>query len=67
MMISREDGKGLHDLLAGTRVMKCDENLDEAFTIKTAQMSDWAEVTDPDDDGFGKIDEIDENKDSWDM
>lgn len=67
LVISREDGKGLHDLMANTSVVRIDVDLNEQFTMKTAQMSDWAEVVDEDDRGFKEIKEIqeDEEKDDW--
>jgi uncharacterized RDD family membrane protein YckC len=50
MMLAREDGRGLHDMMAGTWVIKTDENLDQQFAETTAQMGDWVEVEDRDDD-----------------
>lgn len=67
LVVSREDGKGLHDLMANTSVVRVDVDLNEQFTMKTAQMSDWAEIVDEDDRGFKEIKEIqeDEEKDDW--
>ena len=50
MMLAREDGRGLHDMLAGTFVISTNENLDREFAEATAQMGDWVEVEDKDDD-----------------
>ena len=63
MILSKEDGRGLHDLLSGTRVVRIDEDLNKDFAMKTAQMADWAEVIDEDDEGF-KPDEK-EKEDDW--
>lgn len=52
MLIAREDGKGLHDLMANTRVVKVDFDINKKFVEQTSQMSDWAEVVDEDDQGF---------------
>jgi len=71
MILAREDGRGLHDLMTGTYVISTNENLDRDFVEKTAQMGDWIEVDDPDDswdnnnkkDGSSK--EKDEDEDKW--
>ena len=60
MLLSREDGKGLHDLLAGTNVVKVSSNVNQDFIEKTTQMSEWADVVD------GKPGE-DKEKDAWDI
>lgn len=60
MFLAREDGKGLHDLIANTQVVKVDYDINKQFVEKTSQMGDWAEVVDEDDDGFGEIKKDDE-------
>jgi uncharacterized RDD family membrane protein YckC len=62
MLLAREDGRGLHDLMTGTYVISANENLDRDFAEKTAQMGDWIEVEDKDDQ-WGKKDE---SQDDWD-
>jgi len=44
MVLSREDSRGVHDLMTDTRVVKADIDLNKEFVEKTTQMSDWAEV-----------------------
>lgn len=66
MLLSREDGKGLHDLMAGTNVVKVTEDIDAEFVQKTTQMSEWAKVVDKDDSGFEEKEEKEE-KDAWDL
>ena len=61
MLLSREDGKGLHDLIAGTNVVKVTDDINQEFVTKTAQMSEWAEVVDYDKKGDK------EEKDAWDI
>ena len=63
MMLAREDGRGMHDMISGTYVIKVDENLDKEFAEQTAQMGDWVEVEDSDDDWDKK--EPEEEKDEW--
>ncbi len=63
MMLAREDGRGLHDLLTGTYVVKTDENLNKEFAETTAQMGDWVEVEDKDDEWDKKK----ESNDEWDF
>ncbi len=63
MILAREDGKGLHDLMAGTNVVKVTEDVDKEFVQKTTQMSEWAKVVEKDDDGFIEKKE----KDEWDL
>jgi uncharacterized RDD family membrane protein YckC len=60
MFLAREDSRGLHDMLAGTYVVRVDQNVDELFVTETSQMGDWIEVEDEDDDGFE-----DKDKDEW--
>jgi uncharacterized RDD family membrane protein YckC len=64
LILAREDGRGIHDMLTGTYVIKADENLDKDFVEATSQMGDWIEVEDADDDGF-----MEEKKkdDEWDF
>lgn len=62
MLITREDGRGLHDIMTGTFVISTNENLDRDFVEKTAQMGDWIEVEDQDDD-WGKDED---SEDDWD-
>lgn len=62
MLLAREDGKGLHDLMAGTNVVKVNEDINQEFVEKTTQMSEWATVVDKDDMGVEK----EEEKDPWD-
>lgn len=64
MFLARRDGRGFHDLISGTYVVGVDDNGDRKFAEATAQMSEWAEVVDPDDDGFM---EETEKKDEWDF
>ncbi len=55
MLLSREDGKGLHDMIAGTYVVKADfDGLVDGFNQKATMMGDWAEVKQEEDDGFGE-------------
>ena len=61
MLLSREDGKGLHDLIAGTNVVKVTDDMNQEFVTKTTQMSEWAEVVDYDKKGDK------EEKDAWDV
>ncbi len=63
MLLSREDGKGLHDLLAGTNVVRATEDANQEFVEKTTQMSEWATVVEVDDKGI----EEKEEKDPWDL
>lgn len=63
MMLAREDGRGLHDMIAGTYVVSCNENLDKEFAETTAQMGDWVEVEDKDDDWDRSSNDKDNNKD----
>lgn len=44
MVLFKEDGRGLHDVWSGTRVVKSDIDLHKQFVEKTTQMSDWAEI-----------------------
>jgi uncharacterized RDD family membrane protein YckC len=44
MILSKDNGQGLHDSIAGTYVVKSDIDLDKEFVEKTTQMSEWAEV-----------------------
>jgi len=48
--------------MTGTYVISANENLDRDFAEKTAQMGDWIEVEDKDDQ-WGKKDE---SQDDWD-
>ena len=64
MILSREDGRGLHDMMVGTWVIKATQNIDEDFAMKTAQMGDWLEVEDKDDQGF-KDDFSEKDEDDW--
>lgn len=67
MLASREDGKGMHDLMAGTTVVSCHEDFNKEFAMKTAQMGGWAEVVDDQDEGFKDSSESNEDKDEWDF
>lgn len=44
MILIREDGRGLHDIISETRVVRADYDLDEEFVTKTTQMGEWADV-----------------------
>ncbi|MFK5883748.1 MAG: RDD family protein [Candidatus Izemoplasma sp.] len=61
MMLAREDGKGLHDLIANSLVVKVDYDINKGFIEKVTQMSDWAEVVDTEDQGF----DIEDNDEDW--
>lgn len=66
LIFSREDGRGIHDMLAGTYVVHVDEDFNKEFAMKTAQMSEWAEIEDDLDSGFNTNDEVnEEEKDDW--
>ena len=60
MLLVKDDGRGIHDSMAGTYVVKADIDLDKQFVEKTTQMGDWAEV----DYDFDKTDSKDK-KDDW--
>lgn len=60
MMLAKDDGRGLHDSMAGSYVVKADIDLDRDFVEKTTQMGEWAEV----DYDFDKTDTKDK-KDDW--
>jgi uncharacterized RDD family membrane protein YckC len=70
MLLIREDGRGLHDLWADTRVVKVDYDIDKEFVEKTALMGEWANVTADEsleeDEWNKKIDDENEEKDPWD-
>lgn len=61
MMLAREDGKGLHDIIANSLVVKVDYDINKEFVESVTQMSDWAEVVDEDDQGFN----VDEENEDW--
>ena len=68
MLLAREDGKGLHDLWAGTNVVRVTDDINQELNQKTTQMSEWATVVDPDDKGIkdkGIEEEIKKDDDSW--
>lgn len=48
MIVVKDDGKGLHDLWADTRVVRVDIDINKEFIEKTTQMSEWATVVDED-------------------
>lgn len=50
LLLVKDDGKGLHDMLAGTLVVKSDVDFNQTFVEKTTQMGDWADVEYSDDD-----------------
>lgn len=64
MLLAREDGRGIHDMISGTYVIKADENLDKDFVETTAQMGDWIEVEDQDDQ-WDKKKEEKSDEDDW--
>jgi len=64
LVFAKEDGKGLHDMIAGTTVVKIDENFNTDFAMKTAQMGEWADVVDDEDQGFNNNDNDSQN-DEW--
>lgn len=64
LVFAREDGRGIHDLLANTMVVSADEDFNKEFAMKTAQMGEWAEVADLDDSGF-QTEDKEEDKDEW--
>ena len=57
MVLIKEDGRGFHDTLSGTRVVKADIDFDKDFIEKTTQMGEWAEVVDKD--------EVSKEEDPW--
>lgn len=44
LMLAKDDGRGIHDSMAGTYVVKANIDLNQQFVEKTTQMGDWAEV-----------------------
>ncbi len=64
MLLAREDGRGIHDMISGTWVIKDDDTVDRGFAEATAQMGDWVEVEDQEDDWDKKKDD-DEDDDAW--
>lgn len=44
MILAQAEGRGLHDLIAGTYVVHAEIDTDKQFIEKTTQMGDWAEV-----------------------
>lgn len=44
MVLFKTDGRGLHDIISNTTVVKADINLNQTFQEKAAQLGDWAEV-----------------------
>lgn len=64
LVFSKEDGRGIHDMVAGTSVVSVNEDFNKEFAMKTAQMGDWADVSDSDDSGFGNTDS-EKDKDDW--
>ncbi|PAT02621.1 hypothetical protein CI105_01300 [Candidatus Izimaplasma bacterium ZiA1] len=62
LIIAREDGKGLHDLIASTNVVLATVNVEDEFIKKTTRMADWAEVDYVQKDS----NDSDEKEDDWD-
>ena len=62
LILAREDGKGLHDLMAGTNVVLAAVNIEDEFIEKTTRMADWAEVDYVQKDS----NDSDEKEDDWD-
>lgn len=60
MILAKDDGRGIHDTMAGTYVVKADIDLDKDFVEKTTQMGDWADVEYK--DSFG---DEEDKKDDW--
>ncbi len=44
LLLVKDDGRGIHDSIAGTYVVKTNIDMDKSFVEKTTQMGDWAEV-----------------------
>jgi uncharacterized RDD family membrane protein YckC len=44
MVLARSDGKGIHDLMAGTMVVKEDTDFNAPFIEKVTKASEWADV-----------------------
>lgn len=44
MVLARSDGKGIHDLMAGTIVVREDTDFNAPFIEKVTQASEWADV-----------------------
>lgn len=60
MLISREDGKGLHDIIAGSSVVSVDYDINKELVESATKMSDWADIVDGDDKGLKPENEEDE-------
>jgi uncharacterized RDD family membrane protein YckC len=60
MLLAKDDGRGIHDSMAGTYIVKSDVDMDKQFVEKTTQMGEWAEV----DYDFDKTESKDK-KDDW--
>ena len=62
LLLAREDGKGLHDLVAHTNVVHATVNIEDEFIKKTTRMADWAEVDYVQQDS----NDANEKEDDWD-
>lgn len=58
MILIKEDGRGIHDLITETRVVKSDVDLNKMFVEKTTQMGEWAEVV-------GESGKTEKSEDPW--
>ena len=65
LIFAKEDGRGLHDMVTGSMVVSINEDFNQEFAMKAAQLGDWAEVDQEDDLGFQDIEP--KEKDEWDM
>lgn len=45
MILAKDDGRGLHDNMAGTYVVKTNVDFEQEFVEKTTKMGDWADVS----------------------
>lgn len=60
MLLAKDDGRGIHDSLAGSYVVKTNIDLNQHFVEKTTKMGDWADVE------FSTETELDKDKkDDW--
>lgn len=60
MILIKEDGRGIHDLITDTRVVKADVDVNKEFVEKTTKMSDWAEVV-------GEEGKTEKSEDPWEL
>lgn len=60
MMLSKDNGQGIHDSMAGTFVVKTNIDMEKEFIEKATALGDWAEV----DYNLDK-DSKDDSKDDW--